>query len=407
MFSPFHRLIGEGYRVFFLAAGLYAIFSVGIWALWLGGQAAGAQDWGGIIPNLAPDVPPRLWHAHEMVFGYSMAAIGGFFLTAVPNWTGAKAARHLFIGAAAGLWLAGRVAVWFSGDLGPGLVALVDLAFLPLLAAKILTQLLRRPKPQNMMFLGLLAILWVGNLMVHLEWMAITQDTLATGLRVGIFGTCALIAVLGGRVTPAFTRNAMIRTGRETGLPVSRKPIELAAISLAIVLPLAVFAGLPDKVTGTLALAAGVAQLLRLAGWRTGWALRQPILAALHLALGVQGLGLLLTGLAGFGIGTEVAALHVLGIGAIGGMTMAVMSRAALGHSGRPLIAPKPLACAYALISLAAALRWGTAELGFGGYYLGLLTAAGVWITAFALYVITLWPVFWGSREARPVTTAK
>ncbi|ADZ69011.1 NnrS family protein [Polymorphum gilvum] len=393
MMAPFKRLFGEGFRVFFLAAGLYGVFAVLVWTGWLGIHAAG-----GTLRAVPFAMAPHLWHAHEMVFGFPAAALGGFFLTAVPNWTGARAVRHLFIATAAGLWLAGRLAIWYSGALAPAVVAAVDLAFLPVLGAKIATQLLRSPKPQNLMFLALLALIWTGNLLVHLEWTGLAADTLDAGLRVGLAGTCAMIAVLGGRVTPAFTRNAMVRSGRENGLPVSRKGVEIVGVASAIILPIAYLAGLADSVIGALALVAGLAQLVRLAGWRPAWTARQPILWSLHIAFALLGLGYLLTGLAAFGVGSAVGALHVLGIGSVGGMTLAVMSRASLGHSGRALVAPVPVAVAYALVPLATGLRWLASEISGAWYWPGVFGSGLLWTLAFALFTAALWPAFWRPR---------
>jgi uncharacterized protein involved in response to NO len=393
MISSLKRFFGDGYRVFFLAAGLYAVFTVGFWVLWLGVHWAG-----GMFTSLPFAMPPHLWHGHELVFGYGGAALGGFLLTAVPNWTGAKAARHLFIATAAGLWLMGRIAVWYSGALPAPLVMVADLAFLPLLAAKIATQLVKRPKPQNVMFLGLLSIIWIANLMVHLEWMAVTDDTALQGLRAGIYGLCAMIAVLGGRVTPAFTRNAMVREGVETGLPISRKPLEISGVALAIILPIAVMLRLPDPWVAVLMIVCGLLQIARTAGWRPAFAARQPILWSLHLSFALVGFGLILTGLALLGFGSEVAALHVTAIGGVAGMTLAVMSRATLGHSGRPLVAPRLLAAAYAMLPLAALLRWVASGLSGAWYFPGVVGAGLLWILAFAFYAAALWPAFWGPR---------
>lgn len=383
------RLFGEGFRAFFLAAGLFAQLAVGLWTLSL------------ILPVPLPEaLPPAEWHAHELIFGYGGAALGGFFLTAVPNWTGAKAARHRFIAVAVALWLAGRLAVWFAGALPLPLAAAVDLAFLPLLAAKIATQLVQRPKPQNVMFLGLIALIWTANIFVHLEWIGITAATARPGLYAGLYGLVAMIAVLGGRVVPAFTRNAMTRAGRETALPRSFAPLDAVAIALAIALPVATLAQAPGRVVGVVAAAAGAGQLARLAFWRSGFTLGQPILWALHLSFALIGLGLVLTGLAGFGLGSPVGALHVLAIGGVGGMTLAVMSRASLGHSGRPLVAPAPVALAYGLLPLAALLRWAAAA--FAAVALPATLAAGVvWSAVFLLYLVALWPAFWGPRLAR------
>jgi len=387
--TPFARLVSEGFRAFFLAAGLFALVAVGLWTLSI------------MLPIPLPKtLPPAEWHAHELIFGYGGAALGGFFLTAVPNWTGAKAARHVFIALAVALWLAGRLAVWFAGAVPAPLAAVIDLAFLPLLAAKIATQLVRRPKPQNVMFLGLLALIWAADLFVQLEWMGLTAATARPGLYAGLYGLVAIIAVLGGRIVPAFTRNAMTRAGRETALPRSFARLDTVAIVLAIALPVATLAHAPDSIAGAIAAAAGASQLARLAYWQTRFTLREPILWALHLSFALIGLGLILTGLADFGLGSTVGALHVIAIGGVGGMTLAVMSRASLGHSGRPLVAPAPVALAYALLPLAALMRWAAAA--FAAIALPATLAAGaLWSAAFMLYLFALWPVFWGPRLAR------
>ena len=381
-------LFTAGWRVFFLAAGLWAVISVAIWLMWLLGLIDG--DHLGVVP--------QTWHAHEMIFGYATAAMGGFFLTAVPNWTGAKAAPERFVMLVSGLWLAGRLAVCLAGYLPAVVVAAIDLAFLPVLAAKILTQLLVKPKPQNMMFLLLISLVWTSNLLVHLDWMGLT-NTGWQGLRGGLLTVCAMIAVLGGRVTPAFTRNALLREGRPDRLPVEHRRLDAAGIILAIATAVAVLIGLPDAVGAVLAILAGLAAAARLSGWR-GLALPgQPIVWVLHLGYGMLALGLVLWGLAQLGLGDEMAALHVLGIGAVGGMTLAVMSRATLGHSGRALVAPGPVALAYALIPVAVVLRWAGSTFPGSFYLPGVLGSGLAWCLAFTLYVVALWPIFVGPRS--------
>lgn len=387
-------VFSEGFRAFFLGAGLFAVVAMAIWWGWLLVQAAGG------IADLPPAVPPFLWHGHEMVFGYGAAALGGFFLTAVPNWTGAKAAPHRFVALAFGLWLVGRLAMWFGGSLPAGLIALADLAFVPLLGAKILTQLLQRPKPQNMVFLAVLAVYWLANLSCHLEWMGLPGGDVWVGLRAGLVALAAMIVVLGGRVTPGFTRNAMVQSGREWGLPVNPAPLALAAGLSSGLLPLAYLLRLPDAGTGALAVLAGGLALARVALWRGGWTLDRPILWIMHLSYGLNGLGLALLGLAGLGLGSEVAGLHVLAIGGVGGMTLAMMSRATLGHAGRPLIAPGPVAWAYAFLPLAALARW--AGSAFPALYTpAVLVAGGLWLAAFALYLAGLLEVFVTPRASR------
>lgn len=387
------RLVSDGFRVFFLAAGVFAVLSGLAWGLYLGVHMAG-----GLMTDLPYAMAPHYWHGHEMIFGFASAAIGGFLLTAVPNWTGGGSAKPYFVGAVAALWLSGRLAMWFSASLPGGLVAVADLSFLPVLIAQVAWQLMKRPKPQNVMFLVFLSLFWTANLLTHLEWTGLTDDTLLAGLYGGLLTVCALISVLGGRVTPAFTRNAMRREGEpEEAWPTGFPLVERAAIPLAILLPVPVLAGMPAW-AAPLALALGAVQVLRLTRWRPLWALRQPILIALHAGLAILGLGLLLWGAAVLGWGSEVAALHVLGIGAVGGMTLAVMSRAALGHSGRDLVAPGPVALAYALMPLAALARWGASEMTGAWYFPLLLLSVSLWSLAFALFVISLWPALTGPR---------
>ncbi|AUH66561.1 NnrS family protein [Paracoccus zhejiangensis] len=382
-------LFTAGWRAFFLAAGLWAVISVAVWMLWLAGYLGGGAHLG---------IAPSYWHAHEMIFGYASAAIAGFFLTAVPNWTGAKPVGPGFILLALTLWLAGRLALCLTGLLPPLVVALVDLAFLPVLAAKLLMQLMERPKPQNLMLLIMLTLLWTANLMLHLDWLGLAS-TGGQGLRGGLLILCAMIAVLGGRVTPAFTRNALQREGRTGALPVDQPVLTGAGIALAILTALAALAGLPDPLTGGLALLAGLVAALRLSGWSGLQTARQPILWSLHLGYALLALGLGLWGLALMGHGSETGALHVLGIGAVGSMTLAVMSRAALGHSGRALIAPRAVALAYALMPLAVAFRWA-GSAGAGGFYqIGVFGSGLLWCLAFLFYLAAMLPVFLAPRS--------
>jgi len=382
-------ILQEGWRVFFMAAGLYAVVALGVWLVW----ASGLAD----LP-FAPG--PIAWHAHEMVFGFAFAAIAGFFLTAVPNWTGARPASSRVITLLAGLWLAGRIAVWFAMLLPAWLVALVDLAFLPALAATMLAQLLVRPKPQNLMFLGVLTLAWLANLLVHLDWTGLA-GTESQGIRGGLLTVCAMIAVLGGRVTPAFTRNALLRANPGAEVPVSRPRIDMAGIVLALLTALLATAGAPAALTGTVAVAAGLVALLRLSGWRGLDTLRDPIVWTMHASYLFLALGLLGWGLSLLGLGSEIAGLHLLGVGAVGGMTLSIMSRASLGHSGRPIVATAPLIWGYVLLPVAAALRWAASSWPEMFHFIGTVGAGALWIAAFALFVVALWPVWTTPRGGK------
>ncbi|MDK3073335.1 NnrS family protein [Sedimentitalea sp. JM2-8] len=393
----FKRLFGDGFRAFFMAAGIFAVAAVLVWEIWLGTQLSDST-----AIALPVAIPAAQWHAHEMIFGYAGAAIGGFLMTAVPTWTGSAADARRFIVVAVMVWLAGRIAVATSGVLPPVLVAVVDLAFQPLVAARIAAQLVKRPKPQNLMFLLFVTLLWTSNLLVHLEWTGATQGTLFPGLRAGLLSLCAMISVLGGRVTPGFTRNAMKRDGVDESLwphpPRAAAPI---ANGLTVLIPFLLLIGAPDRIVGVAALAAGIAQLVRLSCWRSAWTWRSPILAALHLSMLMLGVGLALWGGGYMGLADEVAGLHVLGIGAVGGMTLAVMSRAILGHTGRALVAPGPVAVAYGLIALSAVCRWFGSYLAGTGYLAMMLASGAIWITAFALFLLALGPAMLAPRLAR------
>ncbi len=378
------RLFSEGFRIFFLAAGVFGA-GVGIlWTLSLMADGAGMD---------ALYMAPSQWHAHEMIFGYGAAAIGGFFLTAVPNWTGTKGAGVGYIAGVFALWLVGRGALWPLGLVPPMTAMVVDLLFIPVLAWKILSQLLRRPKPQNMVLLSMLVALWGSNLLVHLEWTGLTDDTARQGIFGGLMTLVGLIGVLGGRVTPAFTRNAMKRVDvLEADWPKTPNAVNKAAIVTSLALPWAAMSGI-DPVLAALALIAGSVHLVRLSGWRSLWTVGQPILWSLHLSMAFLALGLILWGLAGFGVGQDLAAIHVLGIGCVGGMTLAVMSRAALGHTGRALIAPAPMVWAYAVMACAALVRWVGQSILLAVYDVTLMMSGGLWVAAMVLFLIAMYPM--------------
>ncbi len=397
MMSALRRVLSESYRAFFLAASLFAVFAGLVWCAWIAAPIMGLSL---EFPQFS--MLPWEWHAHEMIFGYGSAALAGFLLTAVPNWTNGPAARQTYITTVVALWCAGRIGVWFSADIPGWSVAILDLAVLPVLAMNILVQLLRRPKPQNLMFLLFIAMYWLSNLMVHLHWLGVTQDTLGRGMRGGIVTLCALVSVLGGRVTPAFTRNAMKRANiPEAGWPNSIAILEKPSLILAVLLPLTILVQVPSQYISGGAIAFSVLQVARLARWRTGWALGQPLLAALHLGVFMLALGMFLWGIAGLGFGSEAGALHVLGIGCVGGMTMAVMTRASLGHSGAALVAPRPMVWAFALVAVAAVLRWLGNIVPADWYAVAMLGAGVLWVAAFGCFVISMWPALVGPRKAR------
>ena len=390
-------VFSAGFRFFFLFAGLFAIVSMLGWLAWLGIHAAG-----GSLATSTIAVAPHLWHAHEMIFGYAVAVVAGFFLTAVPSWTNTRPARIVFISSVGGLWLAGRVAVWFGAFIPAGLVAAIDIAFLPVLTIRLALQMRSNPQPRNLIVVALLGIVTFGNLLVHLEWAGITEDTAFGGLRLGLFTIAGLISIIGGRVVPAFTRNALLRRGEERDLPRSQRLPERLGIGAALAFALAVAVPAPDWLVGTLAGLAGLGNAIRLSGWRAAATLSEPILWSLHLAFAMLSLGYLVLAMAYlFGFPHEIAALHLVAIGAIGGMTLAMMTRASLGHTGRPLVVARPVGWAYGAIALAAVVRGFGAELAPSFYYEVMFVSGALWIAGFIVFAIVYWPIL-----TRPRPTA-
>ncbi|MCB1481429.1 MAG: NnrS family protein [Rhodobiaceae bacterium] len=384
-----------GFRLFFTAAAITAIGAMTAWMGWIGILATDI-----VISEPSFAVAPQYWHSHEMIFGYAVAVIAGFFLTAVPNWTGEKEARWVFVSIVGGIWLAGRIAVWFSAWIDPVIVAALDLAFLPLLSWRLASNLIKRPKPQNVALLGLLGLIFAGNVMIHMEWAGLTDDTARRGLWLALFAICALIAVIGGRITPAFTRNVMLRNGIENGLPVSRAVFERSGIISALILGPAYACGAPEWLLGSIALVAAVTNGARIAGWRSRATFSSPILWALHLGFAMLVFGYALLAASWLtGWPHPVAAMHGLAIGAIGGMPMAMMTRAPLGHTGRALTVRPAIAVAYLLIPLAMVIRvFGTGV--FPQFYNWVILLSGaIWVVTYAIYIFIYWPVLTGPDE--------
>ncbi|PKU24862.1 NnrS family protein [Telmatospirillum siberiense] len=371
-------LFRAGFRPFFLAAGIEAVLMVPAWlVIWLGGH------------DLALSYPPVLWHAHEMLFGFAMAAVAGFLLTAAPNWTGAPPVRGRALMALAGLWLAGRVAFDLGGALPPIIAAVPAILFPPVLAFFLARPLLAAGKPRNLIFLPILGALTVAEALVLAEMLG-WGSWGRNGLLLGIFILLLMIAIIGGRIIPGFTANGL----RQRGIVVTPKSIpilEKAAIG-ALALTGVAWTVRPDSaVAGALALLAAILNAARLAGWHGGRTLGVPLLWVLHLGFAWLPLGLVLLGLSCFSADIPPqAALHGLTVGCIAMMVLGVMSRAALGHSGRPLAPTRPTIAAYVLIALAGIVRT------FGALAAPETTlplSGLLWSAGFALYVLAYAPI--------------
>ncbi|HSV28562.1 MAG TPA: NnrS family protein [Candidatus Omnitrophota bacterium] len=379
-----------GFRPFFLSAGALAALLLPLWlVVWTGGATLGLT------------MPPAVWHGHEMVFGFAAAAVGGFLLTAVPNWTNTHhvSGRPLMVLFAA--WLAGRLAFALAGVLPAWAVAAADLVYLPLLAAMMAGPLIRAGKWRNIAFVPILAAFTVANAAVHLD-LVLGVGHAMTGVYAGIVLLLVMITVVGGRIVPSFTQNWLAMQGR---------PVEVRSIAwiekggaVAIVLVAGLFAAVAptSPAAGIALLAAAAVHLLRMSRWHGIKTLSNPILWVLHLGYLWLVIGLALLGLSSFVDALPPsAAVHALTAGCIGTMIIGVMTRAALGHSGRPLVLSRWIVAAYVLLSLGAVLRVAAP---LADAQVAMTHAGGtLWALAWLLFVVVYAPIVVRPRaDGRP-----
>ncbi len=379
-------LFSAGFRPFFLCAAAWAALAI---PLWLAVFSAGLE-----LPSA---LAPTTWHVHEMVFGYAAATVAGFLLTAIPNWTGRLPLQGGPLVGLVLLWLIGRVAVLVSARLGgAGVAAVADLVFPAIFLAVVAREIVVGRNWRNLPMVGALALLLIGNMLVHAEalgWWA----SAAAGNRLGIATLLMLITLVGGRIVPSFTRNWLAKALPGAALPAPFDTFDRIVMALTA-LALAFWVIRPEgPLAAPTELAAGVALAARLVRWRGGGTWREPLVLVLHLGYGWLALGFILLGASELTAWLPpTAALHALTAGAVGTMTLAVMTRASLGHTGRALTAGRGTIAIYALVTSAALLRL-LAPLG-GSEYLVLLCLAGVaWSGAFGLFV-----VFYGPALMRP-----
>jgi uncharacterized protein involved in response to NO len=377
--GPF-TLFSYGFRPFFLAAIAFACLAIPIWLVV---RSAGVMP----LPKLAP----QLWHGHEMLFGFITAAIAGFLLTAVPSWTGARGFAGWPLVTLTVIWLSGRAAFALATELPSWAVALAELAFLPALATMVAIPLLRA-RNRNTPLLLVLAALWFVDA-TFVCAMTIGEPQLATSmLHVGLDIVLLLITVIGGRIVPSFTANALRRRGIDK--PARAHPtLEVLVIASMIAL-VAIDAIAPEHWAATLV--AGVAATLhfaRLSGWRGRLTLREPIVWVLHLAYSWIPIGLALKAIfLATGAAWAAGWVHALGVGAASMMIVAVITRASLGHTGRPLTVSKPVAVAYGVLCGAALIR--VLATAVPNYYEWSLRAAGLlWTLAFAILLASYAPI--------------
>lgn len=385
-------LLAFPFRPFFLLTGAYATVVVLAWIGFLFGNWPLPLGWS-----------PLQWHSHEMIYGFVAAAIAGFLLTAICNWTGARPLQGTGLVALVGLWFAGRLVFWFAGWLPGWLVAAVDLAFLPVLAVYVAQVLLRHGNKRNLMLVGVLALLTLGNVLMHTGLLSGNSLTLRMGQTFALDVITLMMVIIAGRILPLFTVNWLRNNGVNPELVVRSEAVNRASIlGVVAVLVLALLPA-PGWLLGGAAIFAGLANGVRLFLW-CGWlTVREPLLWILHLAYLWIVMALLLRGVGEFSTAiTPSLWQHTLGVGAIGTLILGIMTRVIMGHTGRPLqLLPYALISYWALI--AATFARLLAAAGLLDYRLGVTLSALGWALAFGLFVVLYLPILIRPRaDGRP-----
>jgi uncharacterized protein involved in response to NO len=385
-------LLRYGFRPFFLLAGIAAIVPVVVVAWVFAGGNIPFTGWN-----------PFAWHAHELLFGFLSAAIAGFLLTAVPSWTGTKPVSGLPLLGLVILWVLGRAAALPLPDPLAVLLVLPALAFFPALAAAIAVPLIKSGKQRNLPFIVFLALLFLADAALQMERLGWLTPVPFDATRLGINTVMLMVVIVGGRIVPAFTRSALAQMGRPA--PIEPAPwLDVTAVLAAAAIVVADLIAPAGQASGILAAVTAVllaARLARWYGWRT---LRVPLLWVLHVGYGwlVVALALKASWLLG-GAVWGINWMHALTAGAFATMILAVTTRAALGHTGRPLVASHTTTLAYLLVTAAAVLRvWGSPLLPtYSQLMVGL--AALLWTAAFSIYLFHYAPMLTRPRvDGRP-----
>ncbi|MFU8804593.1 MAG: NnrS family protein [Bradymonadaceae bacterium] len=368
-------ILALGFRPFFLLGAAMAALWVPLYML----------AWYGMI-DLSGYAGMVAWHGHEMLFGFAGAIIAGFLLTAVGNWTGAKMPSGLVLFGLVLAWILGRLVMLFAGSLPWLVTLLVDGAFFPLVAVAIARPILATKNKRNYGFIFLLGALTIANLWFHLHAAGLVSSTLGDPLYIALDAVVVIMVVVGGRVIPFFTRNAVGDARIDRSLWLDRLSIGGAAALLV-----ADLATLNPGITAYVALFAGIFTAARMWRWGSLRTLNNSLLWVLHLSYAFIAMGLILRGLSSFV--PLSASTHALTVGGVGLLTLGMMARVALGHTGRPLVVSPAITCAFVLMALAAALRvFVPIFLGFW-YMPAILASSALWAAAFIIYFAVYWPI--------------
>jgi len=366
-------LLRLGFRPFYLGAALLACVSVPLWiAAFLG------------VVQLQLAIPPLLWHAHEMLFGFAVGVIVGFLLTAVKAWTGLPTPRGATLGTLALLWLAARLAAFVAPY---WMYAALDMLLLPVVALALLRVLVQARNKRNIPLISLLLAMAVANGVFHLSAMGVLQVPATSALYAELALVLMVISVIAGRVVPMFTKN--VTPGLAMNIP---RRFELSLLAVTAVALLLWVCSAPAALVAAASAAAAVMHAVRLALWKPWVTLRRPILWILHASYAWMPVGFALLAAAQLGWLPTSLAVHALAVGVVGGLIIGMLTRTARGHTGRPLQASRAEVLAYALVMAAAVLRVLVPAVHPQWYAGALHGAACLWAAAFAIYVVIYTP---------------
>jgi uncharacterized protein involved in response to NO len=375
-------LFNLGFRAFFALAGLAALTLIVVWSAMIKGELAHENYYS-----------QNYWHSHEMLLGYSVAVIAGFLLTAVKNWTGKPTLTGDQLAGLCLLWLYGRIVPFYEGLLPNGLIAMIDFAFLPVMAYQIAKPILQAKQYKNLLFVGLLLVLALGNGLVHAQILDLEENTAWLGIQLVLATIIIMILVIAGRVFPFFT---------ERGLPGTLTIRNPLFDTLSIASALLVFALELADISGTFlalaALLAVAANALRLSGWYVQKIWYVPLLWVLYVGYGWIILGFALTVLSAYEVILPTLALHAFTLGGIGVLTLGMMARVSLGHTGRALRASNAIAIGFLLINVAALFRVLLPAILPSWYNFLMYVSTFSWLAAFSLFIFVYTPILTSIR---------
>lgn len=376
-----HPLWRLGFRPFFIFSGVFAVIAIALWVMLSFG-----------LMTQIGTFSPIYWHAHEMIYGYTTAVIAGFLLTASQNWTGIRGVHGHRLQALFGLWILGRVAM-ASPALPAILVAITDLAFYPVLALTMVPYLKPADMKTERVFFFYFTLYFCGNLLMHLDTMGIYPGLGLRGALLGVYVTLVVILFMGGRVIPFFSESERARKQPKTNstLEIFSHISAWCFLVSQVLIPY-------SKTSAIIAFATSAIHLVRMSGWYVRRVRRVALLAVLYLAYLWLIVGIFMSGLTSLGLLIIGPSIHALTIGGLGMMTYGMMTRVALGHTGRRLVASKTIAIGYFALCLAAIVRvFGPIMTPLSmNWWLG--TSGLFWITAFLIFIAIYAPILFSPR---------